>query len=224
MTSRHDIMTNNHFWAYTWKQNLFSMSQGSTLSIWHKTYDSMTLWHHDMKTWQHDKQSLLSLHMKTKVVQHVPGINIKHLTYDIMTAWQTINFEPTHENTRHMLHAQEVHTDLSRGPYLPVKRSIPTCQEVCTYMRSVRTSQEVHTDLSRGPYLQVKRSLQTCQEVLTYMSSGPYVPVKRSIHTSQEIHIYLSRGPYIPLKRSIHTLAPWHLSAETLFSISAGFI
>jgi len=150
MTSRHDIMTNNHFWAYTWKQNLFSMSQGSTLSIWHKTYDSMTLWHHDMKTWQHDKQSLLSLHMKTKVVQHVPRINIKHLTYDIwhhdimtwrhdsmtnnhfwaytwkqklfsmslgstlsiwhmtydimtlwhedMTAWQTITFEPTHEN------------------------------------------------------------------------------------------------------------------------------
>ena len=78
----HDRMTNNHFWAYTWKQKLFSMSLGSTLSIWH-----MTSWHYEMKTWQHDKQSLLSLHMKTKVVQHVPGINIKHLTYDIMTLW-----------------------------------------------------------------------------------------------------------------------------------------
>ena len=35
--------------------------------------------------WQHDKQSLLILHTKTKVVQHVPMINIKHLTYDSMT-------------------------------------------------------------------------------------------------------------------------------------------
>ena len=25
-----DIITNTHFWAYTWKQKLFSMSQGST--------------------------------------------------------------------------------------------------------------------------------------------------------------------------------------------------
>ena len=66
----------------------------------------MASWHEDMAAWQ----TLLSLHMKTKVVQHVPRINIKHLTYDIwhhdimtwrhedMTAWQTITFEPTHEN------------------------------------------------------------------------------------------------------------------------------
>ena len=26
----YDIITNTHFWAYTWKQKLFSMSQGST--------------------------------------------------------------------------------------------------------------------------------------------------------------------------------------------------
>ena len=80
---------------------------------WNFWNDIMTLWHHDMKTWQHDKQSLLSLHMKTKVVQHVPRINIKHMTYDIMTswhedmtAWQTITFEPTHEN--YTLHASRV--------------------------------------------------------------------------------------------------------------------
>ena len=40
----------------------------------------------------HDKQSLLSLHMKTKVVQHVPGINIKHLTYDERSSNITILF------------------------------------------------------------------------------------------------------------------------------------
>ena len=48
-------MTYNHFWASMWKQNLFSMSQGSTLSIWHVT------------AWHHDKQSILRLHMKTKM-------------------------------------------------------------------------------------------------------------------------------------------------------------
>ena len=57
----HDSMKNNHFWAYTWKQKFFSLSQGSTLTIWHVPYD---IWQHDMTAWQ----SLLSLHMKTKVV------------------------------------------------------------------------------------------------------------------------------------------------------------
>ena len=82
----HDIMTKNHLWDYTWKQKLFSMSQGLTLSILHHD-----IWHHDIMTWQIDKQSLLRLHMKTKVVQHVPRINIIHLTWamshDIIT-WQ----------------------------------------------------------------------------------------------------------------------------------------
>ena len=65
MTWRHDRMTNNHFWAYTWKQKLFSMSQGSTLSIWH-----MTSWLQDMT-----KKSIFRLNMKTKVVHYVPRIN-----------------------------------------------------------------------------------------------------------------------------------------------------
>ena len=68
MTSWHDSMTNKHFWAYTWKQKLLNMFQESTLSIWHMTYD---------------KQSLLSLHMKTKVDQHVPMIS---------PAWQYDSF------------------------------------------------------------------------------------------------------------------------------------
>ena len=89
MTSIHDSMTNNHLWGYTWKQKLFSMSQGSTLSIWH-----LTAWHHDIKTWHHDKQSILRLHRKTKVVQHVPRINIKHLT-----SW--------HHNTKTWQHDQQ---------------------------------------------------------------------------------------------------------------------
>ena len=109
-------MTNNHFWDYTWKQKLFSMSQGSTLSIWNITswhywlvggdpdrghhfateerdkgwfgnysqvVKAFRSWHYNIKTWQHDKQSLLRLDMKTKVVQHVPRISIKHLAYDI---------------------------------------------------------------------------------------------------------------------------------------------
>ena len=47
-----DIITNTHFWAYTWKQKLFSMSQGSTCpkdqhkhltcDMWHATCD---MWH-----------------------------------------------------------------------------------------------------------------------------------------------------------------------------------
>ena len=76
------------------------------------------IWRHeDMKTWRHDKQSLLSLHMKTKVVQHVPGINIKHL-YDIMTSWHHDMKTWQHDKqsllslhmktTRYMLHASRV--------------------------------------------------------------------------------------------------------------------
>ena len=68
------------------------MDQLDGFDIWNMSYDIMT--------WQIDKQSLLRLHMKTKVVQHVPRINIKHLTscHHNMTAWQTITFELTHEN------------------------------------------------------------------------------------------------------------------------------
>ena len=48
----------------------------------HLTYDSMTS-RHDSMTNNH----FLRLDMKTKVVQHVPRINIKHLTYDIIISW-----------------------------------------------------------------------------------------------------------------------------------------
>ena len=75
MTSWHDRLTNNHFWDYTWKQKL---SQGSTLSIWY----------HDIMTWQHDKQSLLRLDMKTKVVQYVPRISIKSIWHHDMKTCQ----------------------------------------------------------------------------------------------------------------------------------------
>ena len=87
MTTRHRTMTNNNFWDYTWKQKLIRMSQGSTLSIWH-----MTAWHHGIKTWQHDKQSLWRLHMKTKVDQHVPRINIKHMTYYMTSRHDSMTF------------------------------------------------------------------------------------------------------------------------------------
>ena len=54
-----------HCWAQTWRHKLFSMSQGSTWTtgIWH--------------------MSLLSTDMKTKVVLHVPRINMSNwqLTY-----------------------------------------------------------------------------------------------------------------------------------------------
>ena len=53
-------MTNNHFWAYTWKLKW---------TFWHSWFP----------------YSLLSSHMKTKVVQHVPRIKISfwHKTCDM---------------------------------------------------------------------------------------------------------------------------------------------
>ena len=49
-------MTNNHFWAYTWKQKLFSMSQVSSLNIWHMTawlHNSKTVWQQTSMTFRH---------------------------------------------------------------------------------------------------------------------------------------------------------------------------
>ena len=86
-------------WDYTWKQKMFSISQGST-SWYHDMTDWQTItfetthenkgcsacpkdqhYAFDIMTWQNDKQSLLILDIITKVVQHVPRITIKHLTY-----------------------------------------------------------------------------------------------------------------------------------------------
>ena len=58
-----DNLTNWHFWAYTWKQKLFSMSQGSTLCIWHICH--MTSWHDRLTNnhfWDYTwKQKLFSM-------------------------------------------------------------------------------------------------------------------------------------------------------------------
>ena len=56
-----DIITNTHFWAYTWKQKLLR---------------NVTCTCHICDMWHNYKYSLLSIDMKTKIVQHVPTINI----------------------------------------------------------------------------------------------------------------------------------------------------
>ena len=78
-----DIITNTHFWAYTWKQKLNSMYQGSTLSMWHNY-----------------KYSLLPIDMRTKVVQHVPRImwHVKGKMWQVTCDIITNTFELTHEN------------------------------------------------------------------------------------------------------------------------------
>ena len=55
------------FWVYTWKQKLFSLSQGSTFDTWH-------LWYLTLDTWHLTYMPLLSIDKKTKVVQPVPRI------------------------------------------------------------------------------------------------------------------------------------------------------
>ena len=44
-----DIITKTHFWAYTWKQNMFSMPPRINISIWHMTCDmcnvTCDIWH-----------------------------------------------------------------------------------------------------------------------------------------------------------------------------------
>ena len=66
----YDNLTNKHFWAYTWKLKLFSMSQGSVMWLTGHTWITWLRWDIYDK-WQHEQQhTLLSLHMKTKVAQH----------------------------------------------------------------------------------------------------------------------------------------------------------
>ena len=73
------------FWAKTWKQKLFSMSQGSTCAfdIWHLALDIYGM-------------SLLSI-----VVQNVPRINIsiRHLKFDTRHLTY-VTFKHRHENKR----------------------------------------------------------------------------------------------------------------------------
>ena len=93
MTSWHDSMTNNHKVTFEHRHENKSCSACPSDQHKHLTYDSMTAWHDSMIAW-HDsmtnnhKQWLLSIDMKTKVVQHVPVINIS--TWD-MTAWLDIS-------------------------------------------------------------------------------------------------------------------------------------
>ena len=54
----YDSMKKNHFWAYTWKQKLFSMTKGSTLSNWHMTA-RQTITLEPKKLWHSQRQTLL---------------------------------------------------------------------------------------------------------------------------------------------------------------------
>ena len=49
-----DSVEDHRFWAYTWKQKLFSMSQGSTwaFDIWLVTYDMQQCDMRDVKVWE----------------------------------------------------------------------------------------------------------------------------------------------------------------------------
>ena len=101
-----------------------AMARGGQENLWttqpdrrvgwviHMTCD---LWHAQCDMWQNYKYSLLSIDMKTKVVQHVPRINtsISHITCDMWKAkcdmWHNYknSLLSLHMKTKYVQHAPE---------------------------------------------------------------------------------------------------------------------
>ena len=88
MTS--DSMTNSHFWGYTWKQKLFSMSQGTILTI---SLDSLHSCEHS-DIWIPCSQ-LMSDFQTFLIISHKNNVQIKFLPKGLQISSTVITVEIT---------------------------------------------------------------------------------------------------------------------------------
>ena len=95
--------------------------------MWHVTYDMRNV---TCNMWHNYKYSLLSLHMKTKVVQHVPRINISisHITCDMWKAkcdmWHNYKYSllSLHMKTKVVQHVPRINISMSQ-----TQSQVPSC-------------------------------------------------------------------------------------------------